>query len=84
MARIEFAKSFRENIENELPLVRDAILGRVGCRRGRCWRRWRVAVGVCTENLDSDVTVMEAAEERMSANASDPLNWARDRRILVQ
>jgi hypothetical protein len=39
---------------------------------------------VCTKNLDSDVTMMEAAEERMGANASDPLNWARDRRIFVQ
>ena len=37
---------------------------------------------VCTENLDFDVMVMESAEERMGANASDPLNWARDRRAL--
>jgi len=37
---------------------------------------------VCTENLDSDVMVVESAEERMGANASDPLNWARDRRAL--
>jgi hypothetical protein len=37
---------------------------------------------VCTENSDSHVVVMQSAEERMGANASDPLNWARDRRIL--
>ncbi len=33
-------------------------------------------------DLDSDVMVMESAEERMGANAFDPLNWARDRRAL--
>ena len=33
-------------------------------------------------NSDSHVVVMQSAEERMGANASDPLNWARDRRIL--
>jgi hypothetical protein len=27
--------------------------------------------------------VMEAAEERVGANASDPLNWARDWRIFA-
>jgi hypothetical protein len=40
--------------------------------------------GVCTENLDSYVMVIESAEERMGANTSDPLYWARERHIFVQ
>src|SRR5262245_66567332 len=39
---------------------------------------------VCTENLDSDVLMMQPADQGMRHNASDPLNWARDRRILSQ
>ena len=42
------------------------------------------SIRVCTENLDPDVMVMQSAEERIGANAADPLNWARDRRIFVQ
>src|SRR6516162_6945538 len=37
---------------------------------------------VCAENLDSDVLVMQPANQGIRQNASDPLNWARDRRIL--
>ena len=39
---------------------------------------------VCSENLDSDVLVMQPANQGIRHNASDPLNWARDRRILGQ
>jgi hypothetical protein len=39
---------------------------------------------VCTENLDSDVLVMQPANQSIRYNASNPLNWARDRRILLQ
>src|SRR5262245_21533249 len=39
---------------------------------------------VCTENLDSDVLMMQPADQGIRHNASDPLNWARDRRILSQ
>jgi hypothetical protein len=39
---------------------------------------------VCAENLDSDVLVMQPANQGIRHNASDPLNWARDRRILGQ
>ena len=39
---------------------------------------------VCTENLDSDVLMMQPADQGMRHNSSDPLNWARDRRILSQ
>src|SRR5262245_39250622 len=44
----------------------------------------RAAILVCTENLDSDVLMMQPADQGMRHNASDPLNWARDRRILSQ
>ena len=39
---------------------------------------------VCAENLDSDVLVMQPANQGIRHNASDPLNWARDRCILGQ
>ena len=42
------------------------------------------AHGVCTENLDSDVLMMQPADHGIRHNASDPLNRARDRRILSQ
>src|SRR5260221_2297131 len=38
---------------------------------------------VCTENSDSNVLVMHAADEGMRYDASGALNRARDRRILV-
>jgi hypothetical protein len=43
-----------------------------------------VLPAVCTENLDSDVLVMQPANQSIRYNASNPLNWARDRRILFQ
>ena len=42
------------------------------------------ALHVCTENLNPDVVVMKSAKDRLRSNGTDPLNWARDRRILVQ
>ena len=42
------------------------------------------ALPVCAENLDSDVLVMQPANQGIRHNASDPLNWARDRCILGQ
>jgi hypothetical protein len=39
---------------------------------------------VCSENSDSDVLVMQSAEECMRHDTSDPLNWAHDGRIFVQ
>ena len=39
--------------------------------------------GVRTEKLDSDVLVMKPPDQGMRHDASNPLNWARDRRILV-
>jgi LysR substrate binding domain len=39
---------------------------------------------VCTENLDSDVLMMQPADQGIRHNASKPLNWARGRRILSQ
>ena len=35
-----------------------------------------IATAVCTENSDSDVMVMQSAEKRVRANASDSLNRA--------
>jgi len=40
--------------------------------------------GVCAENSDSDVLVMQTADQGMGHDASDPLNWAREWRILGQ
>ena len=39
---------------------------------------------VCTKNLNPDVVVMKSAKDRLRSDGTDPLNWARDRRILVQ
>jgi hypothetical protein len=36
------------------------------------------------KNLDSDVLMMQPANQGIRHNASNPLNWARDRRILSQ
>jgi hypothetical protein len=38
---------------------------------------------VCAENSDSDISVMKSPDQRMRHNASDPLNSARDRCVLV-
>ena len=45
---------------------------------------WQKTRPVCTEHLDSDVLVMQPANERMRNNAANSLNWARDRRIFLQ
>ena len=39
---------------------------------------------VCTKNLNPDVMVMKSDKDRFRSDGTDPLNWARDRRILVQ
>src|SRR5262249_856902 len=39
---------------------------------------------VCTENLDSDALMMQPADQGIRHDASNPLNWARDWRILSQ
>jgi 2-polyprenyl-3-methyl-5-hydroxy-6-metoxy-1,4-benzoquinol methylase len=39
---------------------------------------------VCTENLDSDVLMMQSADHGVRRDASDLLNRAGDRRIVVQ
>ncbi len=44
--------------------------------------RWFPSV-VCTENSDSNVLVMQAADEGMRYDASGALNRARDGRVLV-
>jgi hypothetical protein len=41
-------------------------------------------IGVCTENLNPDIVVMESAEDGERFDASGPLNRARDRRIFGQ
>src|SRR6266446_10123932 len=43
-----------------------------------------IFIPVCTENLDSDVFMMQSADQRMRHDASDPLNRARERRIFGQ
>ena len=39
---------------------------------------------VRTENSDSGVLVMKPADQGLRNDATNPLNWARDRRIFVQ
>ena len=39
---------------------------------------------VCTENSNPDVVVMESAQDLERFDAPGPLDWARNRRILVQ
>jgi hypothetical protein len=39
---------------------------------------------VRTENSDSGVLVMKPADQGLRHDATNPLNWARDRRIFVQ
>jgi len=39
---------------------------------------------VCNENSDSGVLVMQPADQGMRHDATDALNRARDRRIIVQ
>ena len=42
-------------------------------------------LGRCVyRKLDSAIAVMKAAEQRMRRDASNPLNWAREGRVLVQ
>jgi hypothetical protein len=40
--------------------------------------------GVCAENSDSNVLVMQPTDHGVRYDTSDPLNRPRDRRILVQ
>jgi hypothetical protein len=40
--------------------------------------------GVCSENLDSDGLMMRHADQGIRYDASNPLNWPRDRLILSQ
>ena len=39
---------------------------------------------MCAENSDSDVLVMQTADQGMRHDASDPLNWTREWRIFGQ
>jgi hypothetical protein len=41
-------------------------------------------VPVCTENLNPDVVVMKSAKNGERFDASNPLNRAEDRRILIK
>jgi hypothetical protein len=62
----------------------DQFIKRKGGINSCASRFTRCLEGVCAENSDSDVSVMKSADQRMRHNASDPLNSARDRCILVQ
>jgi hypothetical protein len=43
-----------------------------------------IPTGVCTENLNPEVMVMESAEDRARLYASGPLNRANNRCVFVQ
>ena len=46
---------------------------------------WQVIPSsVCAENSDSDILVVHAADQGMRYDTSDPVNWAREWRILSQ
>jgi hypothetical protein len=38
---------------------------------------------VCTENSNSNITVMQSAKDRVAMDTSSSLNWARERRVLI-
>src|ERR1700730_3276428 len=65
------------------PPASDACAGhqRQGARHGRSAQEFDL---VCTENLSSGVVVVKSAKEGVLFDASDSLNLASDRRILVQ
>jgi hypothetical protein len=39
--------------------------------------------GVCTENSNADIMVMQSAKDRVGMDTSSSLNWARERRVLI-
>jgi hypothetical protein len=41
------------------------------------------ACPVCTENSNSDITVMQSAKDRVAMDTSSSLNWAREWRVLI-
>ena len=49
-----------------------------------CRHFFKSTTPVRTENLNPDVMVMEAAQDRVRFNRSGPLNGARNRCIFVQ
>ena len=44
----------------------------------------RQRTSVCTRNLNPNVMMMKSAKDGVRFDASDPLNWARDRGIFIQ
>ena len=46
--------------------------------------RIRIASLCVPKNLNADVVVMKSAKDRIRGDDSEPLNWARDWRILIQ
>ena len=50
----------------------------------RVFDQAKVRAGVCTGNSDSNVLMMQPADQGMRYDVSDPLNRARDRCSLVQ
>jgi hypothetical protein len=60
--------------------ISKALCGRCVLCRAQPW----TLVGVCTENSDSKILVMQPADEGMRHDPSNLLNRPRDRRILVQ
>jgi hypothetical protein len=39
--------------------------------------------GVCTENSNSNIMVMQSTKDRVAMDTSSSLNWARERRVLI-
>jgi ATP-dependent DNA helicase UvrD/PcrA len=82
---IEGARSYFDKITEELVDVGKLVKSREPflAAIGRAYKTYEKQL-VCAENLDSDVLVMQPANQGIRHNASDPLNWARDRCILGQ
>ena len=51
-------------------------------RQNRCYKTC-YKIGVCTENSNSDIMVMQSAKDRLGMDTSSSLNWARERRVLI-
>jgi hypothetical protein len=60
-------------------LAGHALATPLGTKSGR-----PTAPPVCIENSDTQIVVMQSAEERMRRDATDPLNGAREWCIFVQ
>ena len=84
----EFPQSLGLDLPNSLTrhreLLADLLQGMVAVRAETKAHTYDALLAVCTENLNADVMMMKSAKDRVWTNGPEPLNRARDWRILVQ